>query len=133
MQNFLLPNERLLKSWTNFWVVSGRKVRVERTIRLRIPALYGPLMVHPRSAAQEYHVKWGQNITILIQNLKCVILLEYGSNVLNCVYTSKHQKGCLGPVGFGLSPSGHQQGGPNNILDVWELSVSQKSLIADGR
>ena len=29
-----------------------RKVRVERTIRLRIPALYGPLMVHPRSAAE---------------------------------------------------------------------------------
>ena len=32
-------------------VVAGRKVRVERTIRFRIPALYGPLMVHPRSAA----------------------------------------------------------------------------------
>ena len=58
------------------WLL-GRKVRVERTIRLRIPALYGPLMVHPRSAAQEYHVKWGKNITIKILNLNCVILLEY--------------------------------------------------------
>ena len=56
---------------------AGRKVRVERTIRLRIPALYGPLMVHPRSAAQEYRVKWVQNITIEIQNLKCLVLLEY--------------------------------------------------------